>query len=306
MINDYLDRLQKKKLIISDCDIDIHNYIDIISQGVIGSNRISQKDLRIIHKNDVYTTIDNIVITYTEYAKLLLYKALQDIGSKRFRNARNEALSIQGLYSQSGTYYDYCYIDITDNHFSVYKHFLYSIYNRLKFLSDGSYTLFCDINIPKQVKRYCYGVMRSYTFTKYKKKSNNDIEYKIVRSFHSLHNRDVSNLINDLSQSIGFYAVKYFGAVYVNTDGFILPAKNSEAFIDFLKELGFSSKIKSYGNVSIKAIGVYMFFDTDKELKSKNFDRIKAVKDYNNLTNIDLYNWLIPVYKKKIALLQKG
>lgn len=304
MINEFLDRLSNKKLIISNDIISVDRYQDILSTGVVGSNRISEKKLRIVASSDIYTEINSLPLTYSEYAKLLLMKAMEEEGAKRFRNATNEPLSIQGLFCEPAVYYDYAYVDISDNHYSVYKFFTFSAYKRLAYLSDGKKTYFCELSsIPKPLKRYVYGIMRAIHFTHYKKVGDS-FQFSLQRKYHSLHNRDCVNLINDLSQAIAYFAVKQFGAVYANTDGFILPAKNVEAFRNFLAELGFKTKIKAYGIANIKAIGVYAFFDTEQEMKTKNFDRIHISKPYDNLLHKELYEWLIPLYRMKVDILR--
>jgi hypothetical protein len=303
----FLENLLKKNtVILPDIGV-IDNHIKQygLSTGTIGAGKISdrKKNLRIIESNTVFKRED-IIYTFSDISKLYLYMALDSIGWKKFRNIKNEKLTIQGLYCRSGNYNNqsYVYIDISDNHYSVYKHFLFSVYNRENsLLSNPDKTVLCSIDIPKTAKRFIYGIMRSRKFTVYNVKGSN-VEFNIIDKYHNLYNPDVCNLINDLSRSICYYAVKHFQAVYCNTDGYIIPWRYANDFILFLKELGFNSKVKNIGFVEIKSIGVYRFYDTDKEIKTLNYDRIKAYKDYSNILDSEerLYRWLIPKYKELI------
>ncbi|MGC9188491.1 MAG: hypothetical protein ACP5F0_04265 [Sulfurihydrogenibium sp.] len=309
MLSDkFLENLSKKKNVIVPDTVIIDNYIQHygLTAGTVGAGKISDRklNLRIIEKPKIYRIEDNITYAYSDLAKLFLYKALDSIGWKKFRNLRNEQLSIQGLYCRSGNYndYPYVYIDITDNHYNVYKYFLFSIYSREHFLlSNPNQTILTGLDIPKPVKRFIYGIMRSRRFTIYRVKGSK-VEFDIVEKYHNLFNPDIANLINDLSRSICYYAVKHFQAVYCNTDGYIIPWRYANDFISFLKELGFNSKVKNIGFVEIKGIGVYRFYDIDKEDKTLNYDRIKAFKDYSNILDSEerLYIWLVNKYKELI------
>jgi hypothetical protein len=307
LVDKYLENLLKKNTIsVNELGV-IDNHIKEygLTTGTVGAGKISdrKKNLRIIENNTIFKRED-IVYTFSDISKLYLYSALDSINWKKFRNIRNEKLTIQGLYSCSGNYNNqpYVYIDITDNHYSVYKHFLFSVYNREHYLlSNPDKTILCSLDIPKTAKRFMYGIMRSRKFTVYNVKGSN-VEFNIIDKYHNLFNPDVCNLINDLSRSICYYAVKHFEAVYCNTDGYILPLHYANDFISFLKELGFTAKLKNIGFVEIKAIGVYRFYDTNKEVKTLNYDRIKAVNDYSNILDSEerLYRWLISKYKELI------
>ncbi|MGC9006753.1 MAG: hypothetical protein ACP5JX_04170 [Sulfurihydrogenibium sp.] len=299
LVEDFLDRFFKKKFIISEDLITVDRFKTYLRDGTVGSNRITDKkyNLRIIHKNDILTHIDNIPFTYTEYSKLLLLKVMDYHNRKRFRNLANEQLSVQGLYAKIGTYPCRCYVDIVDNHFSIYKNFLFSHYQRsYRLLSDAERTYFYEIDVPKACKRYIYGIMRSLSFTHYKI-TNDNIVYSIVKKFHILHNRDVVNLINDVSQSICWYAKTYFGAVYCNTDGYVIPFDKVEHFLNFLKELGFNARVKDCGVSTIKGVGIYQVGN----LKTLHFDKIVSTRDYLNLSyGDDFYRWLISAFKSSL------
>jgi hypothetical protein len=299
LIDNYIDNLAQKKVIVATEDINVEKYKSCLHSGVVGANRITDKkhNLRIIQNADIYTHIDNIPFTYSDYSKLLVYKVMDIHNVKKFRNIKNEQLSVQGLYASVGSYPAHCYVDIKDNHFTIYKNFLFSQYQRSRrILTDAQKTYFYDLEVPKTCKRYIYGIMRATTFTQYKIQNNNVI-YSIIKRYHILHNRDVVNLINDLSQAICWYAINIFNGVYCNTDGFIIPFDKVEAFINFLAELGFVAKVKGCGFADIKAIGVYQVGD----LKTLHYDKLTCKRNYINLSyDKEFYNWLILVFKNAL------
>jgi hypothetical protein len=226
--------------------------------------------------------IDSIDIIYSEKAKIILYSVFDLFNIKKFRNIKNEDIRIQAMYSKSGVYRDYAYVDIKDNHFTIIKRFLLSQYEMNAYLSrtDKSVTEYLSsLNISKRVKRSTYGIMRSNMITSYKR-VNNEIKYSMKKAYHQFYNPDVCNLIADISHAIAIEVINNYKAVYYNTDGMIVPKENIEKVIAFLNELGFEAKIKHIGDVvEIKTIGCYRF----DNYSTLNYNRIISHRDFSNL-----------------------
>lgn len=262
---------------------------DKLVKGKAGTSKYTDEKLktRFYSIEAIEDTIQNIDIIFSEKAKYVLYLTFDLLGLKKFRNIKNEAIRPSALYTISGLYRNYSYVDIKDNHFTIIKRYFNCNYKMNSYLSLGSkdaFDLLDEMQLSKRVKRTIYGIMRSNSIMFYQKVEN-EIVYSMKKAYHSFYNPDLSNLIADISHSIAIEVINNYGAVYYNTDGMIVPSENAEKVIAFLNELGFEAKIKHSGyDVEIKAIGCYRF----DSYKTGNYDRIKLYANFSNLNyNID-------------------
>lgn len=81
---------------------------------------------------------------------------------------------------------------------------------------------------------------------------------------------------------------RYHGAIYVNTDGAIIPECNVEAMIDEVKSrIGLVMRVKSRGYCEVKSVGAYHVGRS----VSRRFDRAYTHATSNLYPDIDLLAW---------------
>ena len=80
---------------------------------------------------------------------------------------------------------------------------------------------------------------------------------KLEKIFNPCENPHIFGIIADVLNAIAAAAVDYYGAVYVATDGFILPAARVESFQAFISSWGLASSIKGAGDGFVFGPGSY-------------------------------------------------
>jgi len=287
----YLEKLSKYGFeIITDLN-EVKKYL---KKGKLGSTKISDEKLkkRFLYEGTIETDYNGYYLTFTEYAKVILYELLDKYQIKRFRNLRQDKRTDAGYYAKAGEYYgDYVYVDIKSCHYTILKRYFYVQYKPLLYLSDP-FPIEIPHTLSKRVKRSLYGIMANWAIMKYTRKDT-DLEIRIVKAYHPLLNIDLTNLITDITKAICWYAVNEFGAIYYNIDGAIIPRKNLERYGDFLRSLGFEYGIKAEGEVAVvKSVGCWKLGDKE----TANFKDRHFFISNTNLTPATeaLAKWLIP------------
>lgn len=79
---------------------------------------------------------------------------------------------------------------------------------------------------------------------------------KRVKTHNPLINYDLWAAVNDVLHSIASIALE-FGAVYINTDGYIVPRTLADSLINAIAEWGLNARIKGEGDADVYAIGSY-------------------------------------------------
>lgn len=97
------------------------------------------------------------------------------------------------------------------------------------------------------------------------------------------------------------------GAVYVNTDGYILPDDRLAAGFDVLNDWGLTGTIKNYGEAHVVSIGTYCFKDNygDRNTGTKmtenyrrNPNRLARGMNKIDKNAAEIRQWLRPRFSK--------
>lgn len=282
----YIEKLFSFEPVYLFNDDDLTRYM--LYKGRVGSSKVIDEvaKIRAVYENDIEVEINDLRLTYTEYAKVLVYDIMDCLGIKSFKNLSNDIYSVQPLFAKTGIYYDMVYVDISDAYYTIYSRYFYVQYRR------GSYITapieIPELNVSKRVKRSIYGVMRSNLLMRYERKGEK-IEYMHKKVYSPSYNPDLINLINDILHVVAYRAINDFEAVYYNTDGAIIPRGMLLSYLDFLHSLGFSAKVKFEGyEIEIRGVGAYRF----DSIKSGTFDRIVKARNFNNILQEDIVKWL--------------
>jgi hypothetical protein len=83
---------------------------------------------------------------------------------------------------------------------------------------------------------------------------------KSIKTHNPLVNYDLWALVNDVLHAIAMIAVNY-GAVYINTDGYIMARGLANTFISEVAEWGLQARIKHQGDADVYAVGSYKIGD---------------------------------------------
>lgn len=98
----------------------------------------------------------------------------------------------------------------------------------------------------------------------------------VYKNGHNAHiNRGLWRCVMDILHSIASYAV-YLGAVYVHTDGYILPSEMAPLLSKKIEEFGLESRVLAQGETLVIGFGNYMVGDK----KTKSFDPSTVQEDF--------------------------
>ncbi|MEM4863427.1 MAG: hypothetical protein QW706_09670 [Candidatus Nezhaarchaeales archaeon] len=267
----------------------------MLRKGRLGTAKVIEEAerLRVVYENDIEYENGEVRLTYTEYAKVIVYDVMDLLGIKRFRNLGNDIYSIQPLYAKCGEYKNMAYVDITDAYYTIYRKYFSVQYRRLSYLSAP--LEIPELNVSKRVKRSIYGVMRANSLLRYVRRKD-ELEFIHKRVYSATFNPDLVNLINDTLHVVAYRAVKEFGAVYFNTDGAIVPVSQVGSYLEYLENLGFKARVKFTGHdVEVRGVGAYRF----DNLESGTYRRMVRAVDFSNLLSEDIVLWL----EKRIRLI---
>lgn len=112
-------------------------------------------------------------------------------------------------------------------------------------------------------------------------------EFKHVKTRNTHVNFGLWTVVQDILHSIAVYAVG-LGAVYVHTDGYILPTKHAHELSSYIREWGLDAGIKGQGSACIWGFGNFWV----GEKRSKRV-RPYLGRHYTYLRNVPT-DWLLP------------
>lgn len=265
----------------------------------MGQTKITNNTHRILFSDAILPApgelnID-IDLTYSEQAKYIVYWISENLGISKYRYSSREQYSFPCHYARAGVYEDMVYVDVKSFYYSLYSRFWNIKYKRLHYFGAVANIkpILDKLGLHKLVKVSIFGIFSSGSLIAFKTEKNR-IKYYDKRIYNALRQFDTVNFIYDCSQCLCFLA-KTFGAVYCNTDGFIISRKSLLAFVEEIESLGFQWSIKAEGDAEIKALGHYRFGD----LKTKNWDRLNRTINHDNiLADKSLCDWLFRSMRK--------
>lgn len=112
-----------------------------------------------------------------------------------------------------------------------------------------------------------------------------------VRRSNPLTNYALWAAVQDVLHGIADDMVKIAGAVYVHTDGYIIPASNYNAALEIMGEWGVIGSIRKSGDAKVYGAGTYTIGDSATKRRSVRFG--KPV----NTINAQYSKWLRPKFR---------
>ncbi|RUM31862.1 MAG: hypothetical protein DSY42_02070 [Aquifex sp.] len=295
----YIENLQKKREEIAEEESFFLFYTRILKEGgrvigskygKIGSSKITTNEgSRILREGAIVEKYEDIHLTYSEKAKISLLRVVDEYGGWRWKKEQKELLEAEARIPQ---YVEPCrlenalYVDISGAYFTIYRRFLYADYYPDKFLKIPSKVPdFSDIRDFKLVRNSVFGLMRTtkgiqYTYS----------NAKLVNIKNPLYHPSLCLLTYDVLNAIALEMIERAGAVYVNTDGYIIPFEKYEEAKEIAEEWGFRLKIEGQGEAHVVAVGCYRVGAKISEPYKQN--RISQPRSFRAVRCLSDLEWL--------------
>lgn len=106
----------------------------------------------------------------------------------------------------------------------------------------------------------------------------------------------VALAVVDVLHVIARRMVRDFGAVYVMTDGYIIPERYADYALDYIASMGLEGRVKASGGVLVEGVGAYAW---DSGLATRRRGMGKA---FSNLKGEGLVQWLEPRHRWRVSL----
>jgi len=262
----YLLRLQKAEVRILDPDAFFSLQSDIIRfggkvlpsrYGKVGGFKISLREgVRILREDAIVEEIEGAPLTVAEKAKLRLLQEIDRGRRWRWKKEQRELLEGEARIPQ---YVRPCrleqgaYIDISGAYWTIYSRFLFSDYFPGKYLLlPRQLPDFSDLQGEKAVRNAVFGLMRATKGIQY-----TETRARLVSIRNTLYHPALCLLTYDILNAVAEEMIERAGAVYVNTDGYIVPFDRLPTAVEILQSWGFRWKIEAQGEAHVVAVGCY-------------------------------------------------
>ncbi len=225
--------------------------------GKVGAYKISLREgVRILREDAIVGEIDGAPLTVAEMAKLRLLQEIDRGRRWRWKREQRDLLESEARIPQ---YVSPCrleqgaYIDISGAYWTIYSRFLFADY------FPGRYLLrprllpdFSDLQGEKAVRNAVFGLMRATKGIQF-----TETQAKLVSIRNPLYHPSLSLLTYDILNAVALEMIRGAGAVYVNTDGYIVPVHRLPTAVEILESWGFRWKIEAQGETHVVAVGCY-------------------------------------------------
>lgn len=208
----------------------------------------------------------------------------------------------QPIYAKPSELTDAVYIDLRSAYYSIVKAYYPMQYWPLKYFSLPYNREKEDWEdyISKLAKVCTFSMIRSTYRTVYNTKEDS----MMTQWRYNVYMNDVATFLYDYLQSIASYIIKEFKAIYVHTDGYIVPFSEAEKVLEFLHDhwIG-EARIKHAGETEVRGPGAYKIANHTSGM----FKVFKQPREFNNLyIPDDLVKWiLMTARRQKTSLLAR-
>jgi len=178
---------------------------------------------------------------------------------------------------------DAMYVDIGSTFFSILKNIGWNVsYLPGKWLTAGRAPL--DFPLPKEkgARNYLVTIGLPKPLTIW-----NGYEFISEHAKNAHINRAIYSVIMDILHSIASIAVA-LGAIYVHTDGYIIPQRAYSILCSYIEAYGLSPEVRAWGDAFVYGIGNYMV----GEKITKSFDPLRVSQMVNHIEPPDSHQWL--------------
>lgn len=265
--------------------------------GTSKATKISKRKISFVMDEAVETEINfiyGIKCSYSDVAKAILQNLLAETQRKKARFSKETEEFFKGnitahhpLYAIPTTI-NGVYIDLKSTYYTIVKTYYPMAYSRMQYISlpYNRQSIEIEEYITKSAKVSTFSLARSPRMTIFNTKTGN-IEIKT-----SLNNylNDIAVFTYDYLQALALKMIKLFNAVYVHTDGYIVPEEKTEEALEFLSEYWIGqARVKYEGLAIVKTAGVYAI---GRHI-THNYDKINP-KHYTNIyIDEELADWLL-------------
>lgn len=174
------------------------------------------------------------------------------------------------------------YVDITSTYYSIVKMVGWNItYKPGLWLTPGRAPL--DFLLPehKAARNYLVSIGLPGPMMVW---NGYQMELKSARNLHT--NLGLWHLVMDVLHAIAHYAVS-LGAIYVHTDGYILPTKRANKLMAYIESFGLKPRVIAEGESYVCGFGNYVCGDK----VTARFEPERYSEDYTNVRRVNS-GWL--------------
>lgn len=226
-----------------------------------------------------------------DYSKAYLKEAFLRTKVPRFTRAqwdRMRRYSYGPQYAMPGTYDAMAYVDIRAAYYTLYTLYWTVDYSPGRWVGRKMYlpVWHKELRENKLARNGVWGIMRSSRLVW----MSPDGRVQAVATPHDLSYPQLALIVTDVLHAIASEAVRRWGAVYVMTDGYILPERLARDFIAWLWEMGIEAQIKETGAAKVMGVGSY-------RIGTRVTRREGSGMHVNNIRH-GIAEWLLPIHRK--------
>ena len=167
-----------------------------------------------------------------------------------------EREGVPPYYSRNGRYPNMAYVDLRAAYYVLYTWWWGLEYWPMRYLRPPRTTIRWkeELATHKLARNALYGLLRGTTKVGYAKGG------KLIRfPVHQYVYPQVALAVGDTLHAIASQVIRMWGAVYVHTDGYIVPAKLASHMVAWLQERwGLEARIDAIGDAEVRGVGVYV------------------------------------------------
>jgi len=297
---EYLHRLSRYTQIDLDPEKFFRLYSSLLKEGgkilpsrygKIGSFKITTSEgERILREDAIVEKVEGVEMTISEYAKFRLLQEIQKGKRWRWKKEQRELLEEHARIPQYALpirMENALYVDLRSAYYGIYSRFLFCDYLPNRYLKlPHILPDFRDLESMKAVRNSVFGLMRATKGIQYTYHGA-----KLVSIRNVLYHPSLCLLTYDILNAIALEMVEKAGAVYVNTDGYIIPYEKYPIALEIALRWGFDLKIEAQGEAHVVAVGCYRVGEKISEPYRQN--RIKKEHYFRALNTLSDPEWLM-------------
>lgn len=249
-----------------------------------------------------YRVLDTTGRTPWDYAKAHLRAALRlTLGSrrKRFSTQDWEAMrrgAYGPQYAVPGEYSDMAYVDVRGAYFTLYTMYWATEYYPKRFLGKHAVLPLWhpELRDNKLARNALWGLARATRISLYTPNGEHHITAP-----HELSYPQMVLGTTDALHAVAHVAVRQFGAVYVMTDGYIVPHGVAGLFLDFLASMGLEGRVVEVGDAWVGGVGAY-------RIGVKASRRVQIAPRPVDTIRHSVAEWLLPRHKWLVGVINSA
>jgi hypothetical protein len=289
-IHDYIaDKQSKSTYLIMDDFPDLGTINETVIFGVYSWYLPSKKERWLLR--EACYIFDGIVCSRNDIVRAYL---------SYYHNKKRRATGLEArayekpafapLYIRPSTILDSVYIDIKSTYYSICQVIGWDCqYMPNLWLIAGRAPLDFPLPLDKSARNYLISIGNRSTMSIW-----TNGKFTTKPSFNTFINLSLVHAVMDILHSIASIAVS-LGAVYVHTDGYIVPASSQHLLLSEIKKWGLTATIKESGVAIVNGFGNYRI----GEKRTRMFNVYSKSEPYSSINKTDV-NWLLKSVRELI------